>query len=511
MKKITLLMALLMWSLTFYGQTYIDEDFEGTFLPTGWTDVADAADIAGYPWAASTNAANSGTKSAFYNELFNLSHGENAGAPVAKDKWLVSSAMDLTSATSPELTYYETVRFPDFAATTGVFYSIDYAGDATTATWVAINTTFGFSSGEDLVWKIRGVFDLSAANGNATVYIGFRYQGTDNSEWFIDDVLVRETSGCIEPSFGSLSSVTTTSASFSWTSGPGGTETLWDVELVDITASGTPTGTPTTLGVTNPYSFTSLASGNMYEAYVRADCGGSTSAWSGPYAFSTAASNDECAGAVSVTHESNIALPASATATSGTIDGATDSGETACTGTADNDVWYSFVATSSIATIRVESTSASLDPVLEVFSGQCTSLVSLGCADNNSETGGEEITLSGLTVNDTYYVRVFHFWTGSPADGNFDLKVYRNVALDVEDLEVNEFKFYPNPVQDKLNLRAQNTIENVSIYNILGQEVLRIAPNTNSSEIDMSALQIGVYFVKVTINGTTETKQIIKR
>ena len=46
---------------------------------------------------------------------------------------------------------------------------------------------------------------------------------------------------------------------------------------------------------------------------------------------------------------------------------------------------------------------------------------------------------------------------------------------------------------------------------MLGQEVMRQAPNKNNAEVNMSGLQTGSYFVKVTINGITETKQIIKR
>jgi len=524
MKKITLL-TLLMWSSLFYGQEYLNEDFEGTFLPTGWADVAATGDVAGYPWRASTTSSNSGTKSAFYNELFNLTDGENAGSPDAKNKWLVTPAMNFTSATNPELTYYETVRFPDFPATTGVYYSTDYAGDANTATWVAVNTTFGFTSGEDLVWKIRGAFDLSGANGNTSVVIGFNYQGTSDSEWFIDDVLVREAPTCVEPSFGSISNVMATSADFTWTSGPGGTETLWDVNLLDITggdtnpdADGTITNTP---GVpsANQFAFTSLTPGNSYAAYVRADCGGGDkSAWTGPFTFDTSSSNDDCSGAEVFTQEVEIATSASATAHNGTISGATNSGLAAemcngSAGTANDDVWFEFEARTDAVNITFES--MDFDGVAMLYSGTCGSLTLIDCADDtfSGSNDTEEIDASGLTAGTTYYVRVFS-WDATPvADGSFTVKFWSSEALSNDDVEDNtvEFRLYPNPVQDKLNLRAQDNIENVSIYNMLGQEVLRQAPNKNSSEVDMSALQAGSYFVKVTIDGVTETKQVIKR
>tara|TARA_R110002073_G_scaffold335320_1_gene527000 strand:+ start:13451 stop:15034 length:1584 start_codon:yes stop_codon:yes gene_type:complete len=527
MKKITLL-ALLMWASLFYGQTYLSEGFETSVPPTGWTDEAGPGDISGYPWQQQAEYTNSGktftplvgTSSAFYNELFNLTHGENAGSPVAKDKWLISSAMDLSSATNPEIRFYETTRSGDFLTNQfHVYYSITHDGVTFDDTqWVDLgNTSNTWVTGpDDFVWKQR-IIDLSAANNNSSVYIAFRYRGTNDVEWYIDEVLVRETPTCIEPSYGTISNVLSTSADFSWTSGPGGTETLWDVNLLDITGGdsnpdvdGTITNTPGDPSA-NQFPFTSLTPGNIYAAYVRADCGGGDkSIWNGPFTFNTQGVNDDCSGAISVVHESGVAIPGGAVSTSGSIDGAIGTTTSTCAGgTPNNDVWFSFQATSTVATVLIEA-SATFDAVLEVFDA-CGG-TQIGCIDGGIENEGEELNVFGLTSGSTYYIRVYDWYTTIPANGDFSLKVYRNVPLGIEDnVNVNEFKLYPNPVQDKLNLRAQDNIENVSIYNMLGQEVLRQAPNKNSSEINMSALQTGSYFVKVTINGVTKTKQIIKR
>ena len=94
---------------------------------------------------------------------------------------------------------------------------------------------------------------------------------------------------CPPPAELGMSSITSSSALFSWT--PNGSELLWDVELVDITAGDTATGVPTTYGViADSLSLTSLAADNMYEVYVRAYCGTGTdteSMWVGPIAFTT--------------------------------------------------------------------------------------------------------------------------------------------------------------------------------------------------------------------------------
>jgi hypothetical protein len=51
----------------------------------------------------------------------------------------------------------------------------------------------------------------------------------------------------------------------------------------------------------------------------------------------------------------------------------------------------------------------------------------------------------------------------------------------------------------------------VSIFNILGQEVIRKTPLSSfSEELDFSRLPSGAYFLKVTIDAVTKTVNIIK-
>lgn len=89
---------------------------------------------------------------------------------------------------------------------------------------------------------------------------------------------------CPIPSDGFAISSTTTTASLDWTIG--GSETQWDIEVVE--AGFAPTGTPTDSGISKPYSATLLTVNTGYEFYVRADCtGGDLSAWNGPFSFRT--------------------------------------------------------------------------------------------------------------------------------------------------------------------------------------------------------------------------------
>ncbi|MFK7833921.1 MAG: T9SS type A sorting domain-containing protein [Winogradskyella sp.] len=80
-----------------------------------------------------------------------------------------------------------------------------------------------------------------------------------------------------------------------------------------------------------------------------------------------------------------------------------------------------------------------------------------------------------------------------------------------DEANVAAFTYFPNPVQNTLTLNARNTIETVTMYNMLGQEVLRVTPNSVDSDLDMSTLESGPYFVQVTIASVTQTIRVIKQ
>ena len=83
-------------------------------------------------------------------------------------------------------------------------------------------------------------------------------------------------------------------------------------------------------------------------------------------------------------------------------------------------------------------------------------------------------------------------------------------SLGIDDAELSQFTYFPNPVNNVLTIKAQASIENITVYNMLGQAVVRATPNTNNSTVDMSELQTGAYFVQVSIDNTLKTVRVIK-
>jgi hypothetical protein len=75
-------------------------------------------------------------------------------------------------------------------------------------------------------------------------------------------------------------------------------------------------------------------------------------------------------------------------------------------GTATRDGWYKFVATTANATVTTITTNRQL--LVQVFSGACGGLTEIGCANANTTAGAqtEIVSLSGLSIGTTYYIRV---------------------------------------------------------------------------------------------------------
>jgi len=129
--------------------------------------------------------------------------------------------------------------------------------------------------------------------------------------------------------------------------------------------------------------------------------------------------NDNCAGAFSVTVNSGAGCGST---TAGTVASATASPQdaTACGGTENDDVWFSFVASSNTHTINLLNiTGSTTDMYHSVWSGTCPalSLVAGTCSDPNSST------VSGLTVGNTYYIRVYTWSSTTGATSAFNVCV----------------------------------------------------------------------------------------
>lgn len=169
----------------------------------------------------------------------------------------------------------------------------------------------------------------------------------------------------------------------------------------------------------NTSTVSGLTVGNTYfvRVYTWTSTAGQTSTFNICVSTPVVPPNDECTGAVALTVNPTTTC---ATQTAGTINGATPSAQAnGCGGTADDDVWYSFVATATSHTISLNNiTGSTSDMYISVYGGSCgTPGAALVCSDP------ESTSLSGLTIGNTYFVRVYSWTSTTGQTSSFNICV----------------------------------------------------------------------------------------
>ncbi len=156
--------------------------------------------------------------------------------------------------------------------------------------------------------------------------------------------------------------------------------------------------------------------------------------------------NDDCSGAIPVS-----TTPFGSVCTSST--GATTVGATASTpGTTcgglndDDDIWYSFMAASQSAVIRISGAvyipSGTAAMSFEIYSGSCVAPSSLLCNSNLASGNGYQI-VDGLTIGNIYYIR---FWTATTTTtANFNFCVQNVTTPPVNDFCANAITIATQP------------------------------------------------------------------
>ena len=101
-------------------------------------------------------------------------------------------------------------------------------------------------------------------------------------------------------------------------------------------------------------------------------------------------------------------------------------------------------------------------------------------------------------------------WPTGFKSGGFDLDavgVIHDLAHnDVTENEDDFVALYPNPVKDRLFVKAEG-LQMVVVFNLMGQQVMVSEDDT----IDLDSVGQGIYFVRVTAEGKVVTKRIVKQ
>lgn len=156
---------------------YITTSFEDAMPPAGWSLMSFGSNG---NWSRTTMMSNSGVWSA---RVFRSSG--------TQDEWLVTPAMDLSSSPGCFLEFYEA---QSYWSGSGGQHSImvsttvpdDAAAFSPVVVWTPTNHDIPSEYGDPTE------LSLSAYVGNSTVYVAFRYVGSLDDTWLIDDVRIYE-------------------------------------------------------------------------------------------------------------------------------------------------------------------------------------------------------------------------------------------------------------------------------------------------------------------------------
>ena len=92
-----------------------------------------------------------------------------------------------------------------------------------------------------------------------------------------------------------------------------------------------------------------------------------------------------------------------------------------------------------------------------------------------------------------------------------NLYLHKNTVLGTSSFEAEQISMYPNPASTNFTIEAKQEMENVAVYNLLGQEVISTIVKSKTATVDVSNLEVGVYLVKTTINGNVSSSRFIKQ
>ena len=73
------------------------------------------------------------------------------------------------------------------------------------------------------------------------------------------------------------------------------------------------------------------------------------------------------------------------------------------------------------------------------------------------------------------------------------------------------FVYYPNPVNDDLNIRARENISIINVYNAIGQLVMSKRPSEIATKLEMGTLASGMYLVQLEAGTLKENFKVFKK
>ncbi|MGH1388001.1 choice-of-anchor J domain-containing protein [Kordia sp.] len=126
--------------------------------------------------------------------------------------------------------------------------------------------------------------------------------------------------------------------------------------------------------------------------------------------------------------------------------------------------------------------------------------------------GNVTVDITGMEYNTLYYWQIVAKNVGGDAV-NSPIWSFTTEAdpLSVEEVNANNFKYYPNPTKGIVQFDSTLPINKLEIINLFGQSVMRVDENVLANrQVDISSLRAGTYIMIVTIGDTVSSYKVVK-
>ncbi len=122
------------------------------------------------------------------------------------------------------------------------------------------------------------------------------------------------------------------------------------------------------------------------------------------------------------------------------------------------------------------------------------------------------LDIASLAGNMVYIAFRHQNISGSQLIINIDDVTISTTLLGIDDFETSSFKHYYNIDSDVLTIKSSNApLNNIEIFNILGQGVLNKKLSQINETVDLSSLKDGIYIARVKIDNTIKTIKFLKQ
>lgn len=289
---------------------------------------------------------------------------------------------------------------------------------------------------------------------------------------------------------------------------PGSVDLSWSMPMAalgynwEIQDQGVPQGDAGAIASGNTFIDTfdtatgPFVDGNTYTFYIQAGCTEDDFSIyvSIDFLYFLPPANDDCENAIEIFCGDTV---------TGTTTTASDSGANAA-----GDVFYTYTPTDVAQDVVISlcDGGTDYDSLLRVFDDECNLVNEI--AVNDDSCGLQSEVEFFAAEGSTYTIMVEGFGANT---GNYSLAISCEPNLSVDSAEFNNFNFYPNPAQDRINLDAQQSIEQVTIFNMLGQQVLNQKVGVANTQLDVSNLASGNYIMQVIIDGQKGVYKVLKQ